>query len=64
VCLINPVAMQVGNELSSVEALWSQFENVMARDEDAGKANEQDDAEADEAQTQQHAASGGSSSHK
>jgi DASH complex subunit DAD1 len=24
----------VGNEFSSVEALWSQFENVMAKDED------------------------------
>jgi DASH complex subunit DAD1 len=23
----------VGNEFSSVEALWSQFENVMAKDE-------------------------------
>ena len=27
--------MQVGNEFSSVEALWSQFENVMAKDPDA-----------------------------
>ncbi|MBE7180113.1 MAG: hypothetical protein INR71_02710 [Terriglobus roseus] len=26
----------VGNEFSSVEALWSQFENVMARDADEG----------------------------
>jgi len=26
---------QVGNEFSSVEALWSQFENVMAKDPDA-----------------------------
>ncbi|KAG4423992.1 hypothetical protein IFR04_002834 [Cadophora malorum] len=25
----------VGNEFSSVEALWSQFENVMAKDPDA-----------------------------
>lgn len=25
--------IQVGNEFSSVEALWSQFENVMARDQ-------------------------------
>ena len=24
--------MQVGNEFGSVEALWSQFENVMAKD--------------------------------
>ncbi|KAI1352871.1 DASH complex subunit Dad1-domain-containing protein [Xylaria sp. FL0043] len=28
----------VGNEFSSVEALWSQFENVMAKDEDAKPA--------------------------
>ncbi|KAI2631777.1 DASH complex subunit Dad1-domain-containing protein [Xylaria nigripes] len=33
----------VGNEFSSVEALWSQFENVMAKDEDnkAGLAGEE-----------------------
>ncbi|KFA66147.1 hypothetical protein S40285_03383 [Stachybotrys chlorohalonatus IBT 40285] len=31
----------VGNEFSSVEALWSQFENVMAKEEDAGKQAEQ-----------------------
>ncbi|KAK7756352.1 Dolichyl-diphosphooligosaccharide-protein glycosyltransferase subunit dad1 [Diatrype stigma] len=32
----------VGNEFSSVEALWSQFENVMAKDpeDEAGKADE------------------------
>lgn len=27
-----PWAAQVGNEFSSVEALWSQFENVMDKD--------------------------------
>lgn len=27
---------QVGNEFSSVEALWSQFENVMAKDPEEG----------------------------
>jgi DASH complex subunit DAD1 len=31
---------QVGNEFSSVEALWSQFENVMAKDEDGPRAGE------------------------
>jgi DASH complex subunit DAD1 len=31
---------QVGNEFSSVEALWSQFENVMAKEEEAKTANE------------------------
>ncbi|RYP53729.1 hypothetical protein DL768_001329 [Monosporascus sp. mg162] len=30
----------VGNEFSSVEALWSQFENVMAKDPDQGRADE------------------------
>ncbi|VUC35690.1 unnamed protein product [Clonostachys rosea] len=30
----------VGNEFSSVEALWSQFENVMAKDDDGPKAGE------------------------
>lgn len=34
----------MGNEFSSVEALWSQFENVMAKDEevkaDAGEEQE------------------------
>jgi DASH complex subunit DAD1 len=30
----------VGNEFSSVEALWSQFENVMAKEEEAKTANE------------------------
>ncbi|KAH0494432.1 hypothetical protein TgHK011_001051 [Trichoderma gracile] len=29
----------VGNEFSSVEALWSQFENVMAKDDDEQDAN-------------------------
>ena len=32
--------LQVGNEFSSVEALWSTFENVMAKDSEAvGKEN-------------------------
>lgn len=35
---------QVGNEFSSVEALWSQFENVMAKD-----THEESEAKADEA---------------
>ncbi|KAF5137447.1 hypothetical protein E5D57_001225 [Metarhizium anisopliae] len=30
--LLSDIAL-VGNEFSSVEALWSQFENVMAKDE-------------------------------
>ncbi|KAL7912706.1 DASH complex subunit Dad1 domain-containing protein [Trichoderma velutinum] len=34
----------VGNEFSSVEALWSQFENVMGKDEEANKQSEQQDA--------------------
>jgi hypothetical protein len=38
------VTFQVGNEFSSVEALWSSFENVMAKDPDAnaeGNAGEE-----------------------
>ncbi|RFU73714.1 dash complex subunit dad1 domain-containing [Trichoderma arundinaceum] len=35
----------VGNEFSSVEALWSQFENVMAKDEESNKAAEQQEDE-------------------
>ncbi|KAI0403429.1 DASH complex subunit Dad1-domain-containing protein [Xylaria palmicola] len=31
----------VGNEFSSVEALWSQFENVMAKDEEARAAGDE-----------------------
>ncbi|KAK5200895.1 Dolichyl-diphosphooligosaccharide-protein glycosyltransferase subunit dad1 [Cryomyces antarcticus] len=35
----------VGNEFGSVEALWSQFENVMARDFEAeGLGRDQEDA--------------------
>jgi DASH complex subunit DAD1 len=39
--------VQVGNEFSSVEALWSQFENVMAKDPDA-EGQAADDEEGDE----------------
>ncbi|PHH66701.1 hypothetical protein CDD81_6538 [Ophiocordyceps australis] len=35
----------VGNEFSSVEALWSQFEGVMAKDEAETKAGQQNQAE-------------------
>ncbi|PHH83104.1 hypothetical protein CDD82_3514 [Ophiocordyceps australis] len=35
----------VGNEFSSVEALWSQFEGVMAKNEGEAKAGHQDQAE-------------------
>lgn len=31
----------VGNEFSSVEALWSQFENVMAKEPEEGKTGEE-----------------------
>ncbi|KAL2116501.1 hypothetical protein VTJ04DRAFT_8669 [Mycothermus thermophilus] len=31
----------VGNEFSSVEALWSQFENVMAKQPEEGKSEQQ-----------------------
>ncbi|KAI1076458.1 DASH complex subunit Dad1-domain-containing protein [Whalleya microplaca] len=42
----------VGNEFSSVEALWSQFENVMAKDPEEGKTPE------GEGQGQQHEGEG------
>ncbi|KAK5996999.1 DASH complex subunit DAD1 [Cladobotryum mycophilum] len=35
----------VGNEFSSVEALWSQFENVMAKDEEANNKSAQQEGE-------------------
>lgn len=43
---------QIGNEFSSVEALWSQFENVMGREDDtaqdqAARDHEQDSSTKD-----------------
>ncbi|KAK4133145.1 hypothetical protein BT67DRAFT_443078 [Trichocladium antarcticum] len=35
----------VGNEFSSVEALWSQFENVMAKDAEDDTARAEDQSE-------------------
>ncbi|KAI1852189.1 hypothetical protein JX265_013042 [Neoarthrinium moseri] len=40
----------VGNEFSSVEALWSQFENVMAKDPE----DEQGEGENDKPEDQEH----------
>ena len=37
-------SIQVGNEFSSVEALWSQFENFMGKDGD-GEAGEEEKRE-------------------
>ncbi|KAG0646056.1 Outer kinetochore DAD1 [Hyphodiscus hymeniophilus] len=45
----------VGNEFSSVEALWSQFENVMAKDPDVEtgeKSNEEEGEEGREDDTE------------
>jgi DASH complex subunit DAD1 len=39
---------QVGNEFSSVEALWSQFENVMAKDPDAEAERQSNEGEGDD----------------
>lgn len=36
---------QVGNEFGAVEALWSQFEHVMARDEGVGKEGDGEEGE-------------------
>jgi DASH complex subunit DAD1 len=41
--------IQVGKEFDSVEALWSQFENVMAKDEAEGDVGEEHEG-ADEEQ--------------
>ncbi|KND94610.1 DASH complex subunit DAD1 [Tolypocladium ophioglossoides CBS 100239] len=43
----------VGNEFSSVEALWSQFENVMVKDDEGGatKQGEQHEGEKREAES-------------
>ncbi|KAK7715803.1 Dolichyl-diphosphooligosaccharide-protein glycosyltransferase subunit dad1 [Botryosphaeria dothidea] len=41
----------VGNEFGSVEALWSQFENVMARDPNAAPAEGQGEGEHGEEDT-------------
>jgi DASH complex subunit DAD1 len=42
----------VGNEFSPVEALWSQFENVMARDREGEKDGEPEGAQAEEGETE------------
>ncbi|KAI1197075.1 DASH complex subunit Dad1-domain-containing protein [Nemania serpens] len=45
----------VGNEFSSVEALWSQFENVMAKDEEDNEAADGgEDHEQEQEQEQEH----------
>ncbi|KAL7902617.1 DASH complex subunit Dad1 domain-containing protein [Trichoderma sp. SZMC 28014] len=48
----------VGNEFSSVEALWSQFENVMAKDEDSGNKaaaeHQGDETQAEEEEETRH----------
>ncbi|KAL7795170.1 DASH complex subunit Dad1 domain-containing protein [Trichoderma ceciliae] len=45
----------VGNEFSSVEALWSQFENVMAKDEENNnKAAEQQDDQGEGEEESRH----------
>ncbi|KAI9790883.1 MAG: hypothetical protein M1816_004644 [Peltula sp. TS41687] len=51
--LMVDVFVQVGNEFSSVEALWSQFENVMVRDtttETEGKGTETRERDRDDDQ--------------
>ncbi|KAF8864863.1 hypothetical protein BDZ45DRAFT_736989 [Acephala macrosclerotiorum] len=51
--------IEVGNEFGSVEALWSQFENVMAKDPEAEveahTGKEEDDADrGEEAEIHEH----------
>ena len=52
--------MQVGNEFSSVEALWSTFENVMAKDPnaEAQNAGEEGKEEQEEDETEIQAGNG------
>ncbi|KAI9770595.1 MAG: hypothetical protein M1840_003187, partial [Geoglossum simile] len=38
----------VGKEFDSVEALWAQFEGVMARDGGEGEEEEEEEAEGEE----------------
>lgn len=40
--------IQVGNEFGQVEGLWSQFENVMAKDPESATARENKEATTDE----------------
>ncbi|OCK77406.1 hypothetical protein K432DRAFT_384730 [Lepidopterella palustris CBS 459.81] len=41
----------VGNEFSPVEALWSQFENVMAKDPNAASEEQDNEDETEEGET-------------
>ncbi|EXF80174.1 DASH complex subunit Dad1 [Colletotrichum fioriniae PJ7] len=43
----------VGNEFSSVEALWSQFENVMAKEPEENKQGDTEEGSDDEAKNEQ-----------
>ncbi|KAI9703828.1 MAG: hypothetical protein M1836_007598 [Candelina mexicana] len=45
--LVGEIAI-VGNEFGSVEALWSQFENVMAKDPEAEAGSQEEDEEGEE----------------
>ncbi|KAK1730517.1 hypothetical protein CaCOL14_001007 [Colletotrichum acutatum] len=46
-------ASQVGNEFSSVEALWSQFENVMAKEPEENKQGDTEEGSDGETKTEQ-----------
>lgn len=48
----------MGNEFSSVETLWSQFENVMGKDETAEKQGQGEEEEQPQQQQQQGSRSG------
>ncbi|EJP68260.1 DASH complex subunit Dad1 [Beauveria bassiana ARSEF 2860] len=52
----------VGNEFSSVETLWSQFENVMGKDEAAARQSGQGGGDEQPVQSQQQQGSGSSGS--
>ncbi len=51
--------MQVGNEFSSVEALWSQFEGVMAKNTEADAEKETTERRTDDDQDEEDVGSEG-----
>ncbi|KAK2600098.1 Dolichyl-diphosphooligosaccharide-protein glycosyltransferase subunit dad1 [Conoideocrella luteorostrata] len=46
--------IKMGNDFSSVEALWSQFENVMAKDDDDAKQGQSQGQEQSKEKSEGH----------
>lgn len=47
-------SLQMGNDFSSVEALWSQFENVMAKEEEPNHGHQAQTEAAQQAESEDH----------